>query len=273
MQHLMLRLDRVLVRRRWLVLGAWLAVLAVAVPFAARQSEHLTGGGFGVPGSQSQQVADRVAHDFRGAGDASLGAVLVSRPGATAGDVRAALGRIRAAVAGTAHVSLPAGTLPRAQRQAGRPTIIVPFATTVDDVQSTDVASALRKRLGIAGGVTASGPVAVHLVGQGALWAGLQDVSKRNLASAEAIGFPIVALILLAVFGSLAAAALPLALGLVSVLITGGVIFELSRVTEMSVFVTNMASMVGIGVAVDYSLFVLSRYREEVRAGLSPERR
>jgi RND superfamily putative drug exporter len=117
----------------------------------------------------------------------------------------------------------------------------------------------------------ASALAAVHLVGQGALWAGLQDLSKEDLAAAEGAGLPIVALILLAVFGSLAAAALPLVLGAMSVTITGALIYLLSRELEMSVFVSNMASMIGIGVAVDYSLFVLARYREEMRAGASPQ--
>ena len=62
------------------------------------------------------------------------------------------------------------------------------------------------------------------------------------------------ALILIAAFGSLAAAALPLTLGFVSVIVTGAVIYLLSLSMDMSVFVTNMASMIGIGVAVDYSL-------------------
>ena len=79
---------------------------------------------------------------------------------------------------------------------------------------------------------------------------------RRTWPRPSRAGFPIVLLILLAVFGSLAAAALPLALGLVSVLVTGALIFALSQVMEMSVFVTNMASMIGIGVAVDYSLFI-----------------
>jgi RND superfamily putative drug exporter len=109
-----------------------------------------------------------------------------------------------------------------------------------------------------------------YLVGQQALWAGMQDLTKEDLATAESAGFPIVLLILLVVFGSLAAAALPLALGFASVGITGAAIYFLSQATEMSVFVTNIASMIGIGVAVDYSLFVLARYREEVRAGADP---
>ena len=74
-------------------------------------------------------------------------------------------------------------------------------------------------------------------------------------------------------FGSLAAAALPLVLGFVSVLITGGLIWAVSQSMEMSVFTTNMASMIGIGVAVDDSLFVLARYREEIAAGRTPTRR
>ena len=93
------------------------------------------------------------------------------------------------------------------------------------------------------------------------------ELSQEDLEKAERTGFPIVALILIAVFGSLAAAALPLALGGVAVIITGAIIFLLSQQMEMSVFVTNMASMIGIGVAVDYSLFILARFRESVRAG------
>ena len=116
-----------------------------------------------------------------------------------------------------------------------------------------------------------AGAVTTHLVGQGALWARMQEIAKHDVKSAEKKGFPIVALILLAVFGSAAAAALPLALGFASVLLTGGLIYALSMAMDMSVFVTNMASMIGIGVAVDYSLFVLARYREEIAAGKAPE--
>jgi RND superfamily putative drug exporter len=123
----------------------------------------------------------------------------------------------------------------------------------------------------LAGG---DGAVEPHLIGQQALWAGMQDLTKEDLESAERIGFPVVLIILLAVFGSLAAAALPLALGFASVMITGAIVFFLSQVTPMSVFVTNIASMIGIGVAVDYSLFVLARYREEIRGGADrPEAR
>jgi RND superfamily putative drug exporter len=154
---------------------------------------------------------------------------------------------------------------------AARPArpLVVPLQVDADENATADIASQLRGDLGLTD--RAQTPVGLHLVGQTALYAGLQDLSKEDLATAEATGFPIVLLILLAVFGSLAAAALPLALGAGSVLVTGALIAVISRLTEMSVFVTNMASMIGIGVAVDYSLFVLARYREEIRAGRDPE--
>ena len=77
-------------------------------------------------------------------------------------------------------------------------------------------------------------------------------------------------MILLAAFGTLVAAAAPLSLGFASVFLSGAAIFWLSRATELSVYVTNMASMIGIGVAVDYSLFIVSRYRGELAGGATP---
>jgi RND superfamily putative drug exporter len=269
MQGLMLKLDGALRRRRRVVLALWLVAIVVAVPFAARQSENLTGGGFGVPGSMSERVEEEVARDFEQAGRGTLAAVLVPREGASGRDVRAELARVDRATREVDHVAIGrrarASALARIDRAPGRP-VVVPLSVGVDEYRSADVARDLRKELGLAKDES-SGPVRAHLIGQGALWAGLQDLSKEDLAKAESGGFPLVALILLLVFGSLAAAALPLALGFASVLVTGALIYALSLAMDMSVFVTNMASMVGIGVAVDYSLFVLARYREEIRAG------
>jgi RND superfamily putative drug exporter len=111
----------------------------------------------------------------------------------------------------------------------------------------------------------------VHLDGQQELWEEMQHDSKDDLEKAELTGFPIVLIVLLAIFGSVAAAILPLSLGIAAVTISGAAVFFLSQATEMSVFVTNIASMLGIGVAIDYSLFVLARYREEIHAGATPD--
>jgi RND superfamily putative drug exporter len=265
MQSAMPRLNAFIQRRRRLVLIAWAVVLLAALPFAARQSEDLSSGGFAVPGSQSD-VVDRALERFPGVQQAELAAVLIPEGGAPAAQLRAAVDRVGAAAGPIEGVSLAPEVQERAAQQAAAGgVVLVPLTVEVDEDDATAVAVDLREELAVGDG--AQDAVATHFVGQGALWAAMQDLSKEDLAKAEGIGFPVVLLILLAVFGSFAAAALPLALGIGSVLVTGALIFGLSQTMEMSVFVTNMASMIGIGVAVDYSLFIVARFREEVQAG------
>ena len=272
----MLTLDRVVRRRRWIVLLLWVAALAAAVPVAARQSENLTGGGFGVPGSQSERVDAAIAEQFPDSRRSSLAVVLVPGRDATPADFGAAIDRVGRATRGLGDVGLDRGArrvgLDRVRRAPGKP-LVVALDSQVADRDAIDAAVTLRERLGIHEdpGTAADGRIRVHVIGQGALWAAMQEVAKEDVEAAERSGFPIIALILLAVFGSLAAAALPLLLGVASVALTGALIYWLSTAMEMSVFVTNMASMIGIGVAVDYSLFVLARYREEIHAGRPPE--
>lgn len=267
MHRAMERLDSLVRRRRGLVLVAWVVLLLASLPFAARQTENLTNGGFNVPGSGSEKV-DKALADFDRAQKENLAVVLALKGGDAAG-VRAELERVQKAADEIPSVSLSPAARQRAEREAGTsPIAVVPLEVAGSRDQTADAAVDLRKELDV--GSVHQG-VEVHLVGQQALWAGMQDLSKDDLASAEKTGFPIVFVILLAVFGSLAAASLPLALGLGSVLLTGAGIFFISQTMEMSVFTTNVASMIGIGVAVDYSLFILARYREEVKAGASPE--
>ena len=266
----MLRLDGLVRRRQKVVLIVWALVLVAAVPFAAKQSDHLSSGGFDVPGSQSKAVQDALASEFPEAQRTFLAAVLVPQEGATPAQLRAAVERVGSAAGEVPDIALAPRTRERALAAAERgATLVVPLDTPVSADDSTDVAIDLREELAIAEGAREG--VRTHLLGQGALWAGMQELTKEDLEAAEKTGFPIVLLILLVVFGSFVAALLPLGLGLFSVLVTGALIYALSRTMDMSVFVTNMASMIGIGVAVDYSLFVLARYREEVRAGRSPD--
>jgi RND superfamily putative drug exporter len=255
-------LDGFLKRHRRAVLLAWLVAIVAAVPFAARQTDHLSSGGFGVPGSGSKTVDDQLGR-FPGVSRDQLAVVLQVRQER---GLRPAVARVEKLVAAEPHVELTAEAKRRALASSAH-TVILPLKLTGTREQSANLAVDLHKS--IHPGKVHDG-VALYLVGQEALWAGMQDVSKEQLASAEKVGFPIVFVILIAVFGSLAAAVLPLALGFASVLLTGGAIWWLSQQLEMSVFVTNTASMIGIGVAVDYSLFVLARYREEMIGGASP---
>jgi uncharacterized membrane protein YdfJ with MMPL/SSD domain len=265
----MFRLSGFLSRHRRLAVGAWLVVVLAALPLAAKQTENLVGGGFEVPGSQSQIVEDALSDDFEPADSGGIGAVLKADDDATPEQIDAGVERLSARVAEQGDGEISAGAA-RAAREdlASSGVAVVPITSELPASELSDVASDLREEVAL--GEPDDG-VTPYLIGQPAAYAGLQELSKEDLEQAEAIGFPIVALILLAVFGSAAAASLPLALGLVAVLVSGAMIFLVSQQMEMSVFVTNMASMIGIGVAVDYSLFILARYREEHRAGARAE--
>ncbi|HEY8501883.1 MAG TPA: MMPL family transporter, partial [Solirubrobacterales bacterium] len=264
MRDVMNRLAVFLGRRRRWVLGAWVLIVLLALPFASKQTDHLTGGGFDVPGSQSMKVSEALQDEFGSKAD-GIAVVLKAAPGATAAERDAAVARVRGEVAGLDDVILPAATAAQARRQLqGTDVVLLPLRSDLSSDELIDPAATLREDLDPGDAVAGVTP---YLVGQPTIWAGMQEISKEDLAKAEGTGFPIVALILLVVFGSLAAAALPLALGFVSVFVTGALIYLISLEMTTSVFVTNMASMIGIGVAVDYSLFILARYREEREAG------
>jgi RND superfamily putative drug exporter len=97
------------------------------------------------------------------------------------------------------------------------------------------------------------------------------DGAKRAVAAAEVVILPVVPVLLLLVFGSVVAAALPFGVGLLAV--AGGVsaTFLLSRMTSVSIYAVNIVTMIGLAVAIDYSLFIVSRFREEIRARPVPE--
>ena len=95
------------------------------------------------------------------------------------------------------------------------------------------------------------------------------QISRDDLAKAEQSSFPITLFVLLVAFGSLVAAGLPIMLAVISLVVTLGALYFLAGATSMSVYVTNTASIIGIGVGIDYALFVVTRFREELRLGRS----
>jgi RND superfamily putative drug exporter len=266
-------LERALGRHRRLVGVAWLAAVVAALPLAARQSEHLTGGGFTVSDSQSGVVEEAVADGrFAGAANMPLALVLAPRQRLDAAQLSQLVREIgtKAGVEDVQRVDVPART--RTALRAGRPGLVA-LRVPGPAQNSIDAAKRLRRELEMTSDRPArfaGGAVTGHLVGQGALWASLQEVADEALVRAERTGFPIIALVLLVAFGSLPAALLPLAFGAVAVVLAGAFIYLLSLATSMSIFVTSVASLIGIGVAVDYSLFILVRYREELHRGRDP---
>ena len=264
-----MRLSRNLRRFRWLVFTGWLLALVPAIYLALTQSGHLTGGGFDVAGSQSLRVHDQLEAQFREQGASSLALVAAPRADASYQDMNEAVALLRRTAAefpGVTEVPNPTQRPP----QPDRPYVV---SLRLDSRNTSDVAKKLREKVGIHGdqsGQTANGRVRLYVIGQGALSAAAATNTKHDIAEAERWNLPIILIVLLAVFGSLAAAAIPLALGICTVVVTLGLVYLLSMHTTMSVFVTSTVSMFGIALAVDYSLFILMRFREELRAGRQP---
>jgi RND superfamily putative drug exporter len=243
------RLAGTVSRRRRAVFAVWLALLAAGGWFSLHQNDYLSGGGWEVPGSPSLRVADAVEQDFPS----------VTTPVFTVfiqgGDVKRRVADVRRTV----------GELP--QVRAGAPlyrrgAALVRVTYTGKTSNAIDEATKLRHRL--------VDPT-TKVIGEPAIWSNFQTVSKQQLARGEELGFPLILLILLAGFGTVVAAVAPMALGFAAVFLSGAVIYGLSRSFEISVYVTNMASMVGIGVAVDYSLFIVSRFRRELHEGATQD--
>ena len=151
-------------------------------------------------------------------------------------------------------------------QRLGEGRLLLPLVYDGPSAERVDVASALRAAL-----VADERGATVRIVGTPAIWSNFQEVSEQQLARAELYGFPIVVLILLAAFGTVVACLAPLVLGVAAVVVTGACVYFLAGTIQMSVYVTNVASMIGIGVAVDYSLFVVSRFRRELRSGARVE--
>lgn len=104
----------------------------------------------------------------------------------------------------------------------------------------------------------------VWLTGGSAIFSDINDYTGRDLRRAEAITFPLVALALLIIFRTFVSVAAPLAIGLLGLGITLTAIYLLGLVTSMSVFALNTATLLGVGAAIDYSLLMVSRFREEL---------
>jgi heme transporter len=269
----MMRLSSNLRRFRWLVFTGWLLALIPAIYLTVTQSGHLTGGGFEVAGSQSLRVHDELEAHYPDQGTSPLALVAAPRADASYEDMNAAatfLQQVAAQVSDVAVVKNSAQPAP----EPDRPYVVSLRLDSSNNSSASDAAKKLRAKIGVQGdrpGQMENGRVRLYVIGQGALSTAAAANTKHDIAAAERWNLPIILIVLLAVFGSLAAAAIPLALGICTVAITMGLVYLLSAYTTMSVFVTSTVSMFGIALAVDYSLFILMRFREELRAGRQPQ--
>ena len=114
--------------------------------------------------------------------------------------------------------------------------------------------------------LVANESVQAHLVGNAAVNYDVEKASAEDLAPVERFTFPIVAILLVLVFGSLVAAAVPLVLGAVTVIVSLGFVWLLAQFTDVSIFALNIGTMIGLGLAIDFSLIIVSRFRDELRS-------
>jgi uncharacterized membrane protein YdfJ with MMPL/SSD domain len=251
----------VIERRRWVAL-AWIGAAVVAVPLALQQNDNLTNGGFIVRGSQSAMVQEAFAK-FPDVPRDELAVVLKTKePDPTA--VRSAVRKISADVAGVEGVKLTNFARQRAvlMAQVSNTAIL-----TIDGNGDEDDVNDAAVRLEPAINRSSINGLQQYFVGQSAYWAALSAQTDKDLKEAELFGLPLAFAVIVCVFGSLAAALLPVVLGLVVILLSGAIVYFLAQLGDVSVYVTNTAAMIGTGVAIDYSLFILVRYRQHRLAG------
>ncbi|MGW7378426.1 MMPL family transporter [Streptomyces sp. NPDC054794] len=114
------------------------------------------------------------------------------------------------------------------------------------------------------------GPVRVKVGGIVAVRHEMQTIIKEDLTRAEVIALPITLVLLVMVFGSAIAALLPLGIGIVAILGTNAVLRGLTELTDVSVFALNLTTALGLGLAIDYALIIVRRFREELSTGAEP---
>jgi putative drug exporter of the RND superfamily len=253
------RLGRFVVRRPWWILGGWALILLAALPFAPQAPGRLSAGGFILDDLESAR-AKTLLETQLGAPPSAL-VVVFSSPTLEAGTpaFELAASAAMADVPTAPHVARVVSHLlsPR-QVSADRHTAydIVFLDLPPDD--SPQALPILRQRLHDAPGLT------VELAGGPAFYGDVQTVSESDLRRSEIISLPLAALALLIVFGSAVAASVPLIVGGTAVVIALAAIFVVASLTPMSIFVLNLATLLGLGLGVDYSLLMTSRFREEL---------
>jgi RND superfamily putative drug exporter len=247
-------------RRRLVLLVAALVVAAAAVWGTGVFARLQSGGGFTPPGSQSQQASDLATRAF--GRDTADVVVLYRSPSLTVRDpaYRAAVTRSLAA--------LPAGKVssyqtywstrsPQFVGRGGHETYaVLRLAGATDSAQMTTY-QAISGELGVPGLTTRVG-------GQIPTELAINSEVKADIGRAEAISMPALLVLLLIIFGSLAAAGLPLAIGGIGILGSFAALRLLTLVTDVSIYSINITTILGLGLAIDYGLFMTARFREEL---------
>jgi len=259
-------LARLAFQRHWSILGATLLLLAGAVAALVRGGKLTTGTIEGTEADRAQQLVEKVAGL---SGDSVLAVILRSaRLGVGEPPFVSELQRLTDAT--RALPSVDAVTSP----------LEAPPALAVHLI-STDGHAALllvRLRGDLRAAVQAypevrsalaSSVLEITITGKPAFLRNLDLLLERDLLRAELISFPLALIVLLMVFRTAVAALMPLLVGGLAVMTGVAGVMLLSHVTNMAQYTLNVVSLIGLGVAIDYSLFIVTRFRSELGSGAS----
>ena len=266
MATLLYRLGRFSFRRAWVVIGIWLALVVTVLGGGLALGGH-SQEDFSIPGTESQQALDRLESVFPAVAGASVQVVSRAPDGSSVTDpeYQAAIEKQAAAIA----------------RIDGVDTVVSPFDPYAGLAISNDGSTALTK-VQFTGAAADVSPEAVEQLldsasiskdaGLTVAFGGrlLQD-STPTLTPTEGLGVLFAGIVLVITFGSLLAAGMPLLSAILGVGIAAGSIIGVSAFTEVSSSAPLLAVMIGLAVGIDYSLFIISRHRQQLAAGESPE--
>ena len=254
--------------RRWLVPAALAIVIAINVA-AVSWGGELSQGGWEIPGSESERAGALLRERFGASQEQMLVVYRDEDADATSPDfqdkVAASLEQV--AADDTVDSVITYGSVPD-------PSLIsedehATFAV-VNLTEGRAAATADAERL--AALVDAPAGVEMTITGVPLLQQQFNAAIEQDLLQAELISLPVALVILLVVFGTVVGAALPLLMAGLALGTAFAAISIMAGQIEMSIFVTNIATMIGLALAIDYSLFMVSRFREELRAGHDVER-
>ena len=252
----------------WPLLVLWLVLVAVAAVFAPKLDGVARQRVSDVEGSDSQAAGDLIRAEF---GDSRESSILIVFASDTL-DVSepAYRQRVELVLAEASSVAGVTGTVSYYDSEAasllgrdGRSTVAtLSLARTTEELLAQALPD-LDSRLAS----LRDGPVSFFITGEAAIARDVRESSTVALRRSERLAIPLVLLTLILIFGSLVAAGIPLLLGGVAVVVTSAVVYFLSSFMTVDNLAPSMISMMGMGVGVDYSLFLVSRFREELGRG------
>lgn len=267
----MRRLAIFVVRRRWWVIIAAAILMPLAAVVAKDTSHRLSPTGYQDPGAESSRAARSIAAEFPDAAQSDFVIVVTARGDRTVDSpaVAAAANRLASRLTATPGVASvnsywSLANAPPLRSRSGTQALIV-SALDGSEREKTERARELISEFTVE-----RGRITTAVSGVAAVTGQIAKQAEKDLQRADLFTAPITFIALVLVFGSIVAALLPLGVGGIAVLLTMVFLSVLSTRTTVSVFALNLTTALGLGLAIDYSLFVVSRYREEIGHGISP---